>query len=67
MITANWIAVQNGRILCYVEETIVGLQSLIESEGVLREAVNLRIENEVTVGALAEMVLEELSTRSKIV
>lgn len=67
MITANWIAVQNGRIFCYVEETIVGLQSLIESEGVLREAVNLRIENEVTVGALAEMVLEELSTRSKIV
>ncbi|MFD1646121.1 UDP-glucuronic acid decarboxylase family protein [Haloarchaeobius litoreus] len=55
------------RSFCYVQDMIAGLRSLMETDGLQGEAVNIGIENEVTIGALAEMVLKECDTESEIV
>jgi UDP-glucuronate decarboxylase len=55
------------RSFCYCDDMVEGFLRLMDAAGEVRGPVNLGNPNELTVGGLAELVVEMTGTRSRIV
>jgi UDP-glucuronate decarboxylase len=55
------------RSFCYVDDLIQGLRSLMEVDGLQGEAINLGMENEVTIQTLADIVVDICDADSELV
>jgi UDP-glucuronate decarboxylase len=55
------------RSFCYVDDLVDGLQRLMESADDVTGPINLGNPNEVTIGTIAEMVLQMTGSKSKLV
>jgi len=54
------------RCFCYVDDMITGLVSLMETDGLAGEVVNLGSDDEMSIHELAELVVESCNTDSDI-
>jgi UDP-glucuronate decarboxylase len=55
------------RSFCYVDDMIRGLRSLMRTDGLQGEAINIGMENEVTIRTVAEMIIDICDADSNLV